>query len=90
MHVSCNFDLLASVQVSDASMLALRHQKCLTDLDLHDCIKLTDEGVACLQGKTARQQTTMSAQWLSHKPHYWGLSSAVFLKSTKQIHLCKP
>ncbi|KAL0046320.1 hypothetical protein WJX82_009131 [Trebouxia sp. C0006] len=40
-------------QVSDASMLALRHQKCLTDLDLHDCIKLTDEGVACLQGLTA-------------------------------------
>ncbi len=47
----------ATVQVTDASMLALRHQKCLTDLDLHDCIKLTDEGVACLQGKTTQQQT---------------------------------
>ncbi len=56
MHVSCDFDLLATVQVSNASMLALRHQKRLTDLDLHDCIKLTDEGVACLQGKTTQQQ----------------------------------
>ncbi len=57
MHVSCDTDMRATVQVSDASMLALRHQKCLTDLDLHDCIKLTDEGVACLQGKTTQQQT---------------------------------
>lgn len=55
MHVSVS-DLLTAVQVSDASMLALRHQKCLTDLDLHDCIKLTDEGVACLQGKTGSKQ----------------------------------
>jgi len=57
VHVSCDTDMRATVQVSDASMLALRHQKCLTDLDLHDCIKLTDEGVACLQGKTTQQQT---------------------------------
>ena len=48
---------LPLLQVSDASMLALRHQKCLNDLDLHDCTKLTDEGVACLQGKTTQQQT---------------------------------
>ena len=40
-----------TVQVNDATMLALRHQTCLTDLNLHDCTKLTDEGVACLQGK---------------------------------------
>jgi len=82
MHVRSNFDLLAIVQVSDASMLALRHQNCLTDLDLHDCIKLTDEGVACLQGKTAWQQTALLAQWLSCKPDYWHLSSAIELNST--------
>ena len=69
MHVSYDFDLLATVQVNDASMLALRHQTCLNDLDLHDCIKLTDEGVACLQGKTAWQQTATS-HCLSHKPDY--------------------
>ncbi len=40
----------AVVQVNDASMLALRYQTCLTDLDLRDCAKLTDEGVAFLQG----------------------------------------
>ena len=70
MHVSYDFDLLATVQVNDASMLALRHQTCLNDLDLHDCIKLTDEGVASLQGKTAWQQTATSVHCLSHKPDY--------------------
>ena len=33
-------------------MLALQEQTSLTELNLQDCVKLTDEGVACFQGKS--------------------------------------
>ena len=78
----------ATLQVSDASMLALRHQRCLTDLDLHDCIKLTDEGIACLQGKTTQQQTANGL--IINKATSVFCDRAEQYYSTKQVDPCKP
>lgn len=39
------------VQVSDAALCTLAHQVSLYELNLEDCSKLTDQGLACLQGK---------------------------------------